>query len=80
MRRNSPNEGHERANYVDVVLPAPSAPLSPVASHEDIETVIPDAVIAEEQVWYDWRNISPGKRVMCENISDVWFTGVAWLG
>ncbi len=80
MRRNPHNEGHERTNCVDVVMPVPSAPLSPVVSYEDIETVIPNAVAAEEQDWYDWQNVSTGKRVICEAISVMSGLQGAWLG
>ncbi len=79
MRRNSHNEGHERTNCVDVVMTVPSAPLSPGFGYEDIETVIPNAIAAEEQAWYDWQNVSR-KRVICEAISMMSGLQGAWLG
>ncbi len=53
----------ERTDRINVVNPVPSAPLSPAIScSRDIETVTPIAtVVEEEETWYDWRNVSPGK-------------------
>ncbi len=54
----------EWTDRINVVMPVPSAPLSPaIGCGVDLETVVPVASpILEEETWYDWRNVSPGKR------------------
>ncbi len=55
------NEGHEKMGHSAVVTTEPSAPPTPYIGYADTEGVQSYSA-QDEETWYDWRNVSPGKR------------------